>query len=234
MTEVVVLGSRRAREFRPDDLRLSMLSTPSVMGAIQQEFGFQQAQIGTPMATFGDVQNSLPPGVVFDVGSMVAGDGQPLSIRFLHFEFARIVLDIAAPSHYIDEVFDKLAAAVRAFGAPDGRPVIGSHHALADQSDLSAYLGFTPASLLHPALIGLMRSSSWTTMEGDETMPSVGLRLQPAGSDFQPPQFASDQWMLQPRGGTKASDHHYFSSAPLRSEDHITLLEGLDRALSHE
>src|ERR1700682_174194 len=234
VTNHVVLGSRRSLEYRPDDLRLSMLSTPSIMEAVRQAFGFQQSQIGTPIPTFGDVQASLPPGVVFDVGSLVAQDGQPISIRFLHFEFARIVVDIAAPSQYLEEVFERLDVAVKTFSAPDGRPIIGSPYATADQSDVSAHLGFAPEVLVHPTLNALIRSKNWSTMEGDEFLPSVSLRLQATGSDFQPPRFASDMWMLQLRGGTNAHDRQYFSSAPLRSDDHIALLERLDEAMSEE
>src|SRR5260221_5979497 len=97
LEQVKLLTSRRAYEFRPDDLRISMLSTKPVQEQIQQLFQFQTAMMGTPIATFGDVPVTYPPGFVFDMGVWISQDKQIIPIRFLHFEQSRIVIDVAGP-----------------------------------------------------------------------------------------------------------------------------------------
>src|SRR5258708_28360188 len=101
LEQVKLLTSRRAYEFRPDDLRISMLSTKPVQEQIQQLFQFQTAMMGTPIATFGDVPVTYPPGFVFDMGVWISQDKQIIPIRFLHFEQSRIVIDVALPASAI-------------------------------------------------------------------------------------------------------------------------------------
>src|SRR5258708_20782431 len=105
LEQVKLLTRRRGYEFRPDELRISMLSTKPVQEQIQQLFQFQTAMMGTPIATFGDVPVTYPPGFVFDMGVWISQDKQIIPIRFLHFEQSRIVIDVAGPSSAITAIF---------------------------------------------------------------------------------------------------------------------------------
>src|SRR5215204_4310238 len=106
---VRILSARRAYEFGRDDLRLTMLSSLEIRQRIQQQFNFEVAQVATPVQTFGPVPTSLPPGLVFDVGSARLPEGPSvLPIRFIHFEALRIVIDAVGPSASIDLVFDQI------------------------------------------------------------------------------------------------------------------------------
>ena len=95
LEQVKLLASRRAYEFRPDDLRLSTLSIKPVQEQIQRLFQFQTAVMGSPMPTFGEVPATYPPGFVFNMGTWIAEDKQIIPIRLLHFEQRQIVIDVA-------------------------------------------------------------------------------------------------------------------------------------------
>src|SRR5437764_371982 len=105
LEQVKIITGRRAYEFRPDDLRLSLLSTKIVQEQIQQLFQFQTSAMGTPAPMFGDVPVTYPPGFVFDVGVWLSPDEQLVPIQFLHFEQRRIVIDVAGSSIAIPHIF---------------------------------------------------------------------------------------------------------------------------------
>ncbi len=86
LEQVKILTSRRAYEFEADAIRLSMVSIQPIQQQIQQLFRFQSSVIGSPMATFGVVPLTYPPGIVFNLGAWVHQEKYIVPIRFLHFE----------------------------------------------------------------------------------------------------------------------------------------------------
>jgi len=63
MTEQIkLIAARRSYEFRPDDLRLSLVCTQPVQQVIQQTFSFTNVQIGTPLPMVEEVPATIPPG----------------------------------------------------------------------------------------------------------------------------------------------------------------------------
>src|SRR5581483_2971695 len=108
LAQVKILTSRRAYEFSPDALRLSSVSIQPVQYQIQQLFNFQSSAIGTPMATFGEVPSTFPPGIVFNIGVWIHQEEHIVPIRFLHFEQNRIVIDVVGPTIAIDDIADRL------------------------------------------------------------------------------------------------------------------------------
>src|SRR5258707_6483877 len=124
LEQVKLLTSRRAYEFRPDDLRISMLSTKPVQEQIQQLFQFQTAMMGTPIATFGDVPVTYPPGFVFDMGVWISQDKQIIPIRFLHFEQSRIVIDVAGPSFPLPPLLLELWHFLSELSTPHLSPIV--------------------------------------------------------------------------------------------------------------
>src|SRR6185503_13027993 len=119
LEEIKILSSRRAYEFRQDDLRLTMLSTKMVQQQFQELFQFQASMMGSPSPTFGDVPATYPPGFVFDMGVWVSPEQQPVPIRFLHFEQRRIVIDVAGSSESITAIFEQVKSFFSALHAPD-------------------------------------------------------------------------------------------------------------------
>lgn len=72
--DIKLIASRRAYEFPPDALRLTMLSLAPIVQRLQEIFAFQFAQVGTPSPTFGPVAQTLPPGLVFTMGTFASED----------------------------------------------------------------------------------------------------------------------------------------------------------------
>ncbi len=136
--QVKVLASRRAYEFSPDSLRLTMLSVQVVQQQIQQLFGFQSVAIGSPIPTFGEVPATYPPGVVFNLGVWIHQEEHIVPIRFLHFEQNRIVIDIAGPTAAIDEIAERLFHFLSGLRSPDGSPVVGGPERILNYSEITA------------------------------------------------------------------------------------------------
>src|SRR6266849_877117 len=138
LEQVRILTSRRAYEFGPDALRLSSVSIKPVQQQIQQLFNFQSSAIGTPMATFGEVPSTFPPGIVFNIGAWIHQEKLIVPIRFLHFEQNRIVIDVAGPTVAINGIADRLFHFLSGLQAADGSPVVGEPERVLDYSEISA------------------------------------------------------------------------------------------------
>ena len=171
LKQVKLLSSRRAYEFRPDDLRLSVLSIKPMQEQITQLFQFQIATMGTPMATFGEVPATYPPGFVFDMGAWISEEKQVIPIRFLHFEQRRIVIDVAGPSSAITAIFERLRHFLSQLQTSDGSPAVGEPERVLDQTIISAQFPFPLDVMIAPPLrklfarvIGANADSEGTTL----------------------------------------------------------------------
>lgn len=226
---VRIISARRAYEFGRDELRLTMLSSPEVRQKIQRQFGFEVAQLGTPAPTFGPVPNSLPPGLVFDVGAARLPK-QPtiLPVRFLHVEAFRIVIDVVGPSSSIDLVFEQIQEIVSEFAMPDGSPIIDAPSKVLDYSEISAHFNFEFDALINKA--GLRRMQN---LFGDQ---KTSVPLQPMSVEFRTEERSGEEsassYRLEVRGGTNPGDRIYFSAADIGTDQHLALLDALEKDLS--
>src|SRR5712692_10405927 len=132
LEQVKILTSRRAYEFSPDALRLSSLCIQPVQQQIQRLFNFQSSVIGPPVASFGAVPSTFPPGIVFDIGAWIHQEEHIVPIRFLHFEQNRIVIDVAGPTVAIDGIADRLFHYLSGLQAADGSPIVGEPERVLD------------------------------------------------------------------------------------------------------
>jgi hypothetical protein len=236
LEQVKILSSRRAYEFRPDDLRLTMLSIKPVQEQIQQLFHFQLATMGTPIATFGDVPLTYPPGFVFNMGSWLSPDRQPVPIRFLHFEQRRIVIDVSGSSSAIDAIFEQLQHFLSELQAPDRSPVIGEPERILDYSEITARFQFSLDAFFVPPLRKLFTRATGASArsKGLVLVPTVVIKAHPHEQELPaivaPNDFQSFTFAL--RGGTRPEEKIYCSSAPLDSEAHLAYLTELDAALT--
>lgn len=232
---VRILSARRAYEFAMDELRVTMLSLPTVIAQLQQIFQFQAAQPITPPETFGPVPVTFPPGLVFAQGQFITEDQQLIFIRTLAIESRRIVIDVSAPSTAINPIAALFMQFATSIQSPDGSPVMGQPQRVLDHSELAFDW---PALILQhaysPALWELIGShiTAPSGIDDAQVVPTLSFYLQPAEADF-PGAIATGHGLLQlaPRAGTKPSEGHFFSRAPLPTEAHIAYLEVLERSL---
>lgn len=229
-----VLSARRAYEFAVDDLRVTMLSLPSVIANIQQLFQFQAFQATTPPETFGPVPGTFPPGIVFAQGQFVTEDQQLIFIRTLAVEPYRLVFDVAAPSSSIEPLAALFMQIATSIQSPDGSPVLGTPQRVLEHSELVFDWSTQLQHAFNPALWRIIESDiiERSGIERAYVTPTVNFYLQPAGSDF-PGAVSTGHGLLQlaPRAGTNPEDGHYFSRAPLPSDAHIAYLEAIERSL---
>ncbi len=231
LEQVKILTSRRAYEFHPDDLRLSTLCTKPVQGQIQQLFHFQTTVMGSPMATFGDVPATFPPGIVFDMGVWISQDKQLVPIRFLHFEQRRIVIDVAGPSSVITAIFEQLRQFLSQIQAADGSPVIGEPDHVLEYTEISAQFSFPLDRVLSPSMRKLLAKTI-----SEEEMPIPTLVIQALSPEQEYPGAVNAHhprsFTLALRASSHPEEHVYFSAAPLDSEAHLSYLNELDAALT--
>jgi len=234
--KVKVLTSRRAFEFQPDDLRLSLLSIKPVQEQIQKLFQFQVALMATPMQTFGEVPPIYPPGLVFDMGVWLSPEQQLIPIRFLHFEQNRIVIDVAGPSTALIGIFEQLQHFLSQLRAPDGTPAVGKPERVLDYSEITAHFPFLLKDFFASPLRKLFSS---LTGESDQSkdlviVPTFVVQShtgnQILSSAYNPKEPRAFTFAL--REGTQPAERIYFSGAPLDSEAHLSYLNQLEEVLS--
>ncbi len=224
-----LLTARRAYEFRPDDLRLSVLSTLQAQQQISKLFDFQVFQVGTPLQAFGAIPDTIPPGVIFDYGIASTTETE-VPVRFLHFEPFRIVIDVAGPSATIDWMYDRLRQVLLDIQDFDGSPAVGEPLRTIDYSEISTQLGFGLEDLLSEP-VSRLTQDTFGGREGN-------LRVFPANINFlsiDPSQEIGQQSLagpsLQVRAGTRPEDKIYFSTAYLPTDLHLAWLNELDKEL---
>jgi len=232
-----LITARRAFEFGPDELRLTVLSIPQVREAIARIFAFQTAQVATPMPTFAPPMITVPPGLVFEIGVLNLPDSSPMPIRFLHIDGRRIVVDVAGPTSGAVAVFNALKETLANTRSPDGGPAIGQFKRTQDYSEISVKFGFSPDSLLAPGLRDLF-NRMFSSPPGLDTpagivVPSLRFGIVSPTDDYVGSPQGNDQsrYAIDLRLGSLPSDNNYYSSAPLDTESHLKYLADLGTTL---
>ncbi|MGH2496710.1 MAG: hypothetical protein ACRDIV_18570 [Ktedonobacteraceae bacterium] len=230
---IKILSSRRAYEFRPDDLRLTTLSVKPVQEQIQQFFQFQSSALGTPMQTFGEVPVTYPPGFVFNMGVFLSEEKQIVPIRFLHFEPSRIVIDVAGPSTAIDSIAERLFQLFEGLQAADGTPVFGEPVRIFNYSEITAQFSVSLSKLFASHVSELFTKMLNRGKDNEQLIIVPSLMLQAFAHDEQY-EVALDphSFSLTLRAGTNVEEHVYYSIAPLDSEEHLSYLRALEEALT--
>lgn len=234
LEDIKIITSRRAYEFRPDDLRLSMLSIKPIQDQIQQLFQFQSSAVGTPFPTFGDVSVTIPPGLIFNSGFWLLADEQLVPIRFLHFEQNRIVVDVAGPSSVISAVFEHLKHFLAPLRSPDGSSIIGEVERVRDYSEITASYSFPLEALLAKPLRKLFSNKTGATGSKDQVLiPTLALQAYSNEQALPAVPGANHPFVFTftLRSGTRPDEHVYFSSAPLDSNEHLSYLNELQTSL---
>lgn len=234
LEQIKILSSRRAYEFRQDDLRLTMLSTKLVQQQFQELFQFQASAMGSPIPTFGDVPATYPPGFVFNMGMWISPDQQQIPIRLLHFEQRRIVIDVAGPSEAISSIFDLVKGFFSTLHAPDGSPVIGEPERILDFSEIAAQYPFSLDALIAKPFRKLLQGVLPGSSDANHTLVSTfSVQVCPSDQELAGVPSVQDMRALSfaLRSGTRPQEHIYCSGAPLDSETHLRYLRELDASL---
>ncbi len=238
MQRATIPTAQRVYEFRPEGLRLSLMTMAHVHPAISATFGFQAAQIGTPSPVAGPVPLTIPPGLVFNYGATRPIDGVPTPIRFLHIEARRIVFNVAGPSSAIDVAFEQLLEAVSAFPSPDGSPVIDVPERVQDYSEITRPAVYRPEALLSAQLRELIQPAF------QEAYPEVAIAMSPSirVTMFNPngeydglPQTGTGiMFAYELRAGSRFDDQTYFSAASLPTDAHLALRDRVEAVLREQ
>lgn len=233
---VTVFSSRKAYEFRPEGIRLTLLSLSGVQEQIIRAFSFQVHAIGTPQATFGEVPATFPPGLVFNFGNYIRPNGQPVPIRLLHIEPHRIIVDVAGLSSDAEAVYGQLRDVVADLSAPDGGSAIGDPYQTRDYSEVVLQLHVSPSALVPEPVLTAVRDACRvvSNVESPTPIPIISFQLQDAQTPFPgiPAVVDGRQIQLAPRQGYPLSERMYFSAAPFDSAGHLQYLEALDQAIA--
>ena len=228
MKQARVVTSRRAYEYKPDDLRLSVLSLPGTQEKVQQLFGFQVAQLGTPMPTFGPVPSTIPPGIVFDYG-VASMEDEDILIRYLHFEPLRLVIDTAGPSRVVDFVYEHLHDLLSETVDNAEFPAIGSPARVLDYTEISVQLDFDFEQLLNDPVRKV--AQDFFGADGKQVFPG-NINFLAVDPEEELQQQSPMGPALQIRAGTRLRDRVFYSAADLPSEQHLAWLEALEAELA--
>jgi hypothetical protein len=237
MDQVKILTARRSYEFRPDELRLTVLSVAEIHDRIRKFFSFQAAGVGTPQQTFDSVPLTMPPGVALDFGTTQTPEADPTPMRFMHFEAQRIVIDVAGPSSAIDWTFDELQRILADKKAPDGSPVIGEPQSIRDYSEISGHFDFDFEDMVAGPFLELAQETF--KEEGKRVLP-LSIKFQPVntGAEVHPGQIGLTAFSqgnhIEFRAGTRPEDRTYFSTTSLPTDQHIAWLEALNQRLGKD
>jgi hypothetical protein len=232
--DILILSARRAYDFHVDDIRLSLLSNRAVIQHIQDAFAFEVAAAAEPPETFGPVQDTMPPGLVFHLGLAPFPSGSATPVRYIHIEAQRIVIDISGSSDIIDSTFAMLMELIGTIETSEGDPAVGTPYGIRDYSDIRFRGAFHSGALAPPGVLEALASSmSNQRAEPSELIPSMLIRLSPPGEPYLgggTPTF--DSLRLENRAGTTPEENIYVSAAPLRTQNHLSFLERIEALFS--
>ncbi len=236
--EPTILSARRAYEYKIDDLRLSLLSSANVIQYLQELVNGSFAQAGSPPPTFGNVLPTYPPGIVVGLGTIVLDAETQVALRSFNVEPTRLVFDVAGPSSAIEFVFDLVKSGLSSLVAPDGARAIGEYVNIRDYSEIrwsggSGYL----SRLITPPVLAVLWSHLGTYLEheGRAFVPSLRINMPIATSMYSGQGTSeSESMFIDLRFGTTIDEGVLFTAAPLRSDDHIALVQDLMGVLTSE
>jgi hypothetical protein len=230
-----VITTRIARKYPMDGIRLSALSTQPAMDAIHKRFRFNSHSIATPMPTFDPMEQTFPPGIVFDIGTGVTEEKNVFSLRFLHITRQLIVADVAATTDEAELIMQQLDEVLAGFPSFDEKPLLGTPEEILHYSEVICNASTSLLHLFKPQFTDIMASLLHPNQEMTIS-PTLNFQLEPshqpsAGSISS---SSSRTVQLSYRAGTRPDELVIFSAAPLPSDQHVAYVEQLLMILNEQ
>lgn len=229
LQDVKVISATRAYAYDPDAIRITMLATSQIAGSIAEAFDFRDIDLKAPVPLFSRPKRTDPPGVVFSNGSWDRGDGQIVPVRSLSISSEEIVVAVAAPSSYIDEVFEHLNQLMESFQSPDGTQIVENPVANQETSSVS----FRAENFAKVFSMSVLRDAAATATGdlGHTSVPfSMDFWFRAGGSGFDEPAPAH-KFTVAVRMRRSGEVDTFRSIAPLPSDRHVEYLEDVVRRL---
>jgi hypothetical protein len=222
LEEIKVINASRAYAYDPDDIRLTMLATSQVAGLISQAFDFKDVNIKPPSALFSRPKRTDPPGLVFTNGSMIADDGGIIPVRSLSISSDEVAIIVAAPSIFLDSVFDRLIELVSDVDTPDGSAIIGGYVEVQQSSGISfRAVGFEKILSLQALQTAAASAAGHSAV--DSTPFSLDFWFRPSGAQLDEP-LPAQRFTIATRIRRNGDLDTFRSIAPMGSDQHIAYL----------
>jgi hypothetical protein len=225
-----ILASARGYEFVRDSIRLTALVTPEMQAALKAEFSFNSVRPAAPPEVFGAEIETSPPGLVCSYGRLATESEVVVPIRGLSFDAVRVVVDVAAPTSAIDDVYAKVREVVGRFSVYGGIAPIGEPERTREYSEVTARLSHSLADFLPDPVLEVLRDG-FREVGGRATgmIPSFSFALAEPDQDF--PGMEEPMPVLSHRTGFAPSENQVYSAAYLDTDAHRAYLEKLDQAV---
>lgn len=228
-TEELTAG--RLRVYPPGTIPLWALSSKRAIAHIGKTFGFEQFQ---PVTAEGD---KGPPGLLFGRGRAPAADpAATATIESLRIGSDQIdLLTRTADGHQFSDAILAELGRVFAEVVPERGPWLDGFRIEFLQTVWVGQLDLSPEDLIDPrARSVLFPALTASKGEGSGRVQAKGITLKLTAPTPRPDllelglQFSDDEFKLEPRAGRLASERAWFSTSPLRSDDHLRLLEEVE------
>jgi hypothetical protein len=169
-----------------------------------------------------------PPGLVLIQGLIPGDQDHLVTIRLISIEASRVVIDVAAPSEYIDVAFDHLTTTLGEFSGPDGRHPIGEPARILDYSEIVFGSKGVLEHIIARPVVDIV--NQYRKAKEFPLIPSAsfGTALAHNGYDELP---SHERFVVEPRLGTSPDSGLVYSAAPLDSTDHMQMFEAIETAL---
>lgn len=237
MKNLAILTASEAFVYPQDQIRLSLLSMSTVQDLIHNTFHFRTSAPTTPPPTFGPVEITNPPGLVYEWGEWSADD-VTFPIRLLTIDQRRVVWQIAGfRSEHIEGLMNHLLAVCATSITEDGTTALGAWNKVQWYSELSftldvgieAWKRTIPIfQLIEDALYRVIPTSQ-------RTFPSINVfncrADEPFPGEYRP--WHGSRFNIALRQGTTVDEQTFYSSAPLKTADHIALIEKIEQYLQN-
>lgn len=236
MKNLAIITASQAFDFPAEEIRLSYLSMPQLQAAIGQAFGFRASGITPPPQTFGPVEMTNPPGLVYEWGQWETEEGQ-FPIRLLAIENKRVVWQIAgaeneeigALMHHLVSVCDKVKTLA------EGADVLGKWKGTQWYSELSFTLDVEVDAFKRamPILQIIDQALYHEIPKTQRTFPAITVFNYRSEEQFPGDvrQWHGSKFNLALRQGTTVDENTFYSAAPLRTKDHIALIKNIEAQL---
>jgi len=226
MKDIVDLTVAQIRVFAVDVIPFRALRTQEVLGRFKQQLGFAQVML-----------DPVAPAIGFQ-GGKIEVDGQGFVIEGLAIEPRRMQLQVLGPSRVADACYAAVREVIAGCdreGSTKADPIVTSQ-----ETSCSVTLAFHVERLFAKQVLSFAREDllpraalpgSKAIVRSLKLEVGIGYSVQDQRIKDHDISLSPKQLVIEPRVGTRLEEQRYFTSSPLDSEAHLTVLEMLETRL---